>query len=68
MLRETDGTLDKGYTHAWTQVRAALRPRGIARMDGTTSHQLLKEGEAVGEHVDFPGGGERSGIAQPSGG
>ena len=28
-LRETDGTWDNGYTHAWTQVRAALRPRGI---------------------------------------
>eukprot|EP00966_Prymnesium_polylepis_P200816 4653213-Prymnesium_polylepis.1 len=24
MLRETDGTWDNGYTHAWTQVRAAL--------------------------------------------
>eukprot|EP00966_Prymnesium_polylepis_P258685 5974943-Prymnesium_polylepis.1 len=32
MLRETDGTCtwDNGYTHAWTQVRAALRPHGIA--------------------------------------
>eukprot|EP00966_Prymnesium_polylepis_P057865 1340165-Prymnesium_polylepis.1 len=29
MLRETDGTWDNGYTHAWTQGRAALRPRGI---------------------------------------
>eukprot|EP00966_Prymnesium_polylepis_P282347 6524258-Prymnesium_polylepis.1 len=29
MLRETDGTWDDGYSHAWTQVRAALRPRGI---------------------------------------
>jgi hypothetical protein len=29
MLRETDGTWDNGYTHARTQVRAALRPRGI---------------------------------------
>eukprot|EP00966_Prymnesium_polylepis_P258690 5975013-Prymnesium_polylepis.1 len=26
MLRETDGTPDNGETHAWTQVRAALRP------------------------------------------
>eukprot|EP00966_Prymnesium_polylepis_P082630 1913322-Prymnesium_polylepis.1 len=23
------GTWDNGYTHAWTQVRAVLRPRGI---------------------------------------
>eukprot|EP00966_Prymnesium_polylepis_P285726 6600189-Prymnesium_polylepis.1 len=29
MLRETDGTWDNGYTHAWTQVRAVLRLRGI---------------------------------------
>jgi hypothetical protein len=29
MLRETDGTWDNGYTHAWTQVRAALRPHWI---------------------------------------
>eukprot|EP00966_Prymnesium_polylepis_P200449 4644825-Prymnesium_polylepis.1 len=29
MLRETDGKWDNGYTHARTQVRAALRPRGI---------------------------------------
>eukprot|EP00966_Prymnesium_polylepis_P014293 329930-Prymnesium_polylepis.1 len=33
MLRETDGTWDNGYhdgyTHAWTQVRVTLRPRGI---------------------------------------
>eukprot|EP00966_Prymnesium_polylepis_P096559 2237214-Prymnesium_polylepis.1 len=30
MLRETDGTCwDNGYTHAWTQVHAALRSRGI---------------------------------------
>ena len=29
MLRETDGTWDNGYTHAWTQVRAALRRRRV---------------------------------------
>eukprot|EP00966_Prymnesium_polylepis_P191248 4432441-Prymnesium_polylepis.2 len=31
MLRETDGTCGTTatYTHAWIQVRAALRPRGI---------------------------------------
>eukprot|EP00966_Prymnesium_polylepis_P028179 651482-Prymnesium_polylepis.1 len=29
VVRETDGTWDNDYTHAWTQVRAALRPRGI---------------------------------------
>ena len=27
-LRETDGTWDNGREHAWTQIHAALRPRG----------------------------------------
>eukprot|EP00966_Prymnesium_polylepis_P199288 4617655-Prymnesium_polylepis.1 len=27
-LRETDGKWDNGREHAWTQVHAALRPRG----------------------------------------
>eukprot|EP00966_Prymnesium_polylepis_P224499 5192474-Prymnesium_polylepis.1 len=48
MLRETDGTWHNGYTHAWTQVRAALRPReyvtGNGRYEGQQPETCVHSG------------------------